>query len=349
MAIRVIELHHHAVRIPPTAEDAELARRFYAEVLGLDVDPGRPQGLGVPGHWLNAGAHAQLHLMGVNGTLLDLGHGIDPAEPHVAFAVADIAAARAELDRLGVAYGVFEGAAGHGSEQLFLRDPAGNVIELHQAGSCRCTASARSRDVPAYTKVWGTVMFADMRGFTAVSERLQPAEVVPLLNEYFALLTDITVAHGGTVFHLAGDGLMAGFGVPDAQSDAPQRAVDTAREMLAGFGSLAAGWKDRLGIETGLGIGVNAGEVIAGSVGSASYASYTIIGDTVNVASRLSQRARAGEALFSSSVKRSLDAQGTAMPLLELPAMQLRGRVSPVEIFCIPAAGRVDFRPAMAS
>jgi adenylate cyclase len=116
--------------------------------------------------------------------------------------------------------------------------------------------------------------------------------------------------------------------------------------MLAGFSGLAADWKRRLGIATGLGIGINAGEVIAGNVGSPAYMNYTIIGDTVNVASRLSQRARAGEALFSSVVKRSLDDHGHSVPLIELPALQLRGRASPVEIFCIPAEQRVDFRPA---
>ena len=74
---------------------------------------------------------------------------------------------------------------------------------------------------------------------------------------------------------------------------------------------------------------------------------YTWIGDTVNVASRLSQRARAGEALFSSTVRKALQDGGTEVTLLELPAMQLRGRVSPVEIFCIPAPERLDLRPAM--
>jgi len=233
---------------------------------------------------------------------------------------------------------------GPGSEQVFLRDPAGNLVELHQVGSCRCTAASRAGEQPGYTRVWSAVMFADMRGFTGISERLSPTDVVPLLNEYFSLLTDIAVGHGGTVLNLAGDGLMAGFGVPRERLDAPDRAVDSAREMLDQFGQLAADWKRRLGIDTGLGIGINAGEVIAGNVGSRNYTSYTVIGDTVNVAARLSQRARAGEALFSSSVKRSLDEHGHQVPVIELPALQLRGRAEPVEIYCIPARERIDFR-----
>ncbi len=76
------------------------------------------------------------------------------------------------------------------------------------------------------------VMFADLRGFTTLTERLAPQEVVPLLNEYFSLLTAITFQHDGTVFHMAGDCLMVGFGVPLVQDDSPERAVTTAREML---------------------------------------------------------------------------------------------------------------------
>ena len=344
MPIKILELHHHAIRVPPTQRDAERVRDFYGRVLGLAPDPGRPEIKGVPGYWLNSGAHAQVHLMGAAGAV-DPGQGIDPSAPHVAFAVESIAEARAELQRQGVNHRVLQGAVGAGCEQVFLLDPAGNLIELHQIGSCRCTAASRAGEQPGYTRVWSAVMFADMRGFTGISERMNPTDVVPLLNEYFSLLTEIATRHGGTVLHLAGDGLMAGFGVPREQLDAPDRAVDSAREMLSQFDELAADWRRRLGIETGLGIGINAGEVIAGNVGSAAYTSYTIIGDTVNVAARLSQRARAGEALFSGAVKRSLDEHGRSLPVIELPALLLRGRAEPVEIFCIPAAQRVDFRP----
>jgi class 3 adenylate cyclase len=300
----------------------------------------------MPGFWLEAGEHAQLHLIGAEGRLTELGGGIDPSEPHVALAVPDIVMARAELDRLGVPYGVLEGRNGAGSEQVFLRDPAGNLVELHAASSCRCTARARQPDAAGYLRVRGAVMFADMRGFTTVSERLAPDAVAGLLNEYFELLTDITARHEGEVFHLAGDGLMAGFGVPAERPDAERLAVSCAREMLRRFDGLAEAWRRRLGVETGLGIGINAGEVVVGQVGSPRHHSYTLIGDTVNVASRLSQRARAGEALFSGSVERALDGERLAMSILQLPALQLRGRSAPVDIFCIPAAERLDLRPA---
>lgn len=344
MAIKVLGLHHCGVRVAPAATQA--VARFYSEVLGLPADPGRPDVPGVPGYWLDAGEHAQLHLIGAGGRLVDLGGGLDPSEPHVALAVPDVAAAQAELERHGVPYGVLAGRNGPGSEQIFLRDPAGNLIELHAASTCRCSPRARQPEAAGYLRVRGAVMFADMRGFTTASERLAPDAVAGLLNEYFELLTDITARHEGEVFHLAGDGLMAGFGVPAERPDAGQLAVSCAREMLQRFDGLADAWRRRLGVETGLGIGINAGEVVVGQVGSPRHHSYTLIGDTVNVAARLSQRARAGEALFSASVERALDGQRLALSILPLPALQLRGRSSPVDIFCIPAAGRLDLRPA---
>lgn len=190
------------------------------------------------------------------------------------------------------------------------------------------------------------VMFADMRGFTTLAERLAPNEVVELLNEFFALLTDITFRYDGTVFNMAGDSLMIGFGVPVEQRDGAARAIRAAREMLDEFAALAQRWKARFDVETGLGIGINVGEVIAGNVGSAAYMNYTIIGDTVNVASRLGQRARAGEMLFSEAVKAELDEQGFDVEALPLPALVLRGRTNPIDIFCVPSALRIDFRAA---
>jgi class 3 adenylate cyclase/CheY-like chemotaxis protein len=191
------------------------------------------------------------------------------------------------------------------------------------------------------------VMFADMRGFTALSERLNPEQVVELLNEFFKLLTDITFEYEGTVFSMAGDSLLVGFGVPVAQEDGAERSILAAKLMLAQFASLAHRWAARYGVETGLGIGINVGEVIAGNVGSASYMNYTIIGDTVNVASRLGGRARAGEMLFSDAVKALLDKRGVDVGAMPLPSLVLRGRSSPIGIFCVPTGtpDRPDFRP----
>jgi class 3 adenylate cyclase len=344
MTLKIIELHHHAVRVGPTPSAAAEARRFYTEVLGLGADDGPSALAGTPGHQINAGPAAQIHLISAAGSPAGRGDAIDPSAPHVALAVASIAEARAELDRLGVRYRVLPGESAQ-SEQLFLTDPSGNLVELHQLGTCRCTARSRNA-LAGHARVSGTVLFADMRGFTAIAEQLSPDEVVPLLNEYFSMLSAITTEYGGTVFHIAGDGLMAGFGVPHAERDASTRAVAAARRMISGFNCIAGDWKTRLGLDTGIGIGINAGEVIIGDVGAPERPSYTLIGDTVNVAARLVQRARAGEALFSRSVWQSLDSG--AGGIMELPPMVLRGRTRPVEIYCLPSGMRLDLRPAMA-
>ncbi len=340
MTIRVLGLHHHALRSGPDPLALGRLRDFYSNVLGL---PCSQAGAGEAGH-----RDSPLDVdLGPQGRVL-----LDPAGPLLSLVVAELEAARAELDRLGIASRrIVEPGA---EPVLRLRDPAGNLIEL-RAPAC-ATASTERVDAAAtdnpttdasgrYTRVRSAVMFADMRGFTRISERLSPTQVVPLLNEYFDLLTGIATEHGGTVFNMAGDGLMVGFGVPREEPDASQRAIETAREMLARFDGLASQWKRRHDVETGLGIGINTGEVIAGHVGSARFMSYTIVGDTVNVASRLSQRARAGEALFSSEVRRSLGTSLRSVPVVELPALQLRGRAAPVEIFCLPASDRLDLRP----
>jgi class 3 adenylate cyclase len=174
---------------------------------------------------------------------------------------------------------------------------------------------------------------------------LAPAQVCEVLNEFFSLLTAAAFRHDGTVFNMAGDSLMVGFGVPIAQPDGGVRALRASREMLSGFNELADHWRQRYGIETGLGIGINDGEVIAGNIGSQQYMNYTLIGDTVNVAARLSQRARAGEVLFSNALKLTLDGQvDSNVSMLALPPLTLRGRANPIDIYCVPADERVDLR-----
>lgn len=146
MAIKILELHHHAVRTGGTQQQADQTMAFYREVLGLGADPGRPQIAGIPGYWVDVGGRAQVHLMGVEGaSRYAKGPGQDPASPHVAFAVEDIVATRAELDRMGTTYWVAEGIVGPQSQQIFMHDPAGNMVELHQADTCRCQAVTRPR------------------------------------------------------------------------------------------------------------------------------------------------------------------------------------------------------------
>jgi len=144
MAIEVLELHHHGIRVGPNPEAVKKAHDFYHNVLGLSPDPGRPLIPTIDGYWMDVGGTAQIHLMGVDGqSKFAKGPGQDPSSPHVALAVADIQKSRGELDRLGVAYWVAEGVVAPQSQQIFMHDPFGNMIELHQVDQCRCVTARR--------------------------------------------------------------------------------------------------------------------------------------------------------------------------------------------------------------
>jgi adenylate cyclase len=194
-----------------------------------------------------------------------------------------------------------------------------------------------------------TVLFADLRGYTGLAERLAPARIVPLLEEFFRVLTSATARNRGQVFHMAGDGMMAGFGVDDAAADGAREALAAGHAMLQNFAAVAARWRRDLGIESGIGVGLHLGEVALGLLGPRGQRRTTLVGDTVNVAARLCGRARAGEVLMSSMVAAALGA-GTAegpdwksIPVLQLPQFELRGRSEPLDIWCIPASERLAF------
>src|ERR1700693_59716 len=112
-----------------------------------------------------------------------------------------------------------------------------------------------------------TVLFADMRGYTAIAERLPPAQVVPLLDEFFRILASATEAHGGEVFYMAGDGMMAGFGVGEADQHRAREALAAGQAMLEGFALVAARWQNELSIVAGIGVGLQLGEVALGFLG----------------------------------------------------------------------------------
>ncbi len=204
----------------------------------------------------------------------------------------------------------------------------------------------RRRHYPTVGETRATVLFADLRGYTGVAERLGPSGVVPLLEEFFDLLGRATARHDGVVFHVAGDGMMAAFGLDRAETDGARAALAASRAMLDGFAALAVRWRRDLSIDTGLGLGLHLGDVAWGWLGPPGRKTRTLLGDTVNVASRLCARARAGEVLLSAAVAAALDADGLAvpqaqMPLLRLPSFALRGRSAPLDIWCVPAARRV--------
>ena len=191
-----------------------------------------------------------------------------------------------------------------------------------------------------------TVLFADLRGYTGMVERLPAARVVPLLDEFFRALGAAAKKFGGEVYHMAGDGIMAGFGVNAANSNGAAEALAAGHAMLKSFAPLADRWRRELAIDAGIGIGLHLGEVAFGVLGPPKRKTTTLVGDTVNVAARLCSRARAGEVLFSCTVAAALrisaDAKGeTSTSFLQLPQFELRGRRGPIDIWCVPAPERL--------
>ncbi len=200
----------------------------------------------------------------------------------------------------------------------------------------------------APTPTRATVMFVDLRGYTGLAERLAPAELVPLLDELFGVLTDCAGRAGGQVFHLAGDGMMAGFGTRHPARAGAAEALGAARSMLDRFEPIAARWRSEVDLETGIGIGIHLGEVALARLGPPGLEAATLLGDTVNVAARLCSRARAGEILFSSAVATALQGGPEAClagdglsGCLQLPRFQVRGRAAPLDIWCLPAHERL--------
>ncbi|MCP3368133.1 adenylate/guanylate cyclase domain-containing protein [Bradyrhizobium cajani] len=173
------------------------------------------------------------------------------------------------------------------------------------------------------------VMFVDFRGFTAGAQTRTPQEVVDRLDGAFAVLVDILDRHGGIVNKFLGDGFLALFGAPLEASDAAHRAVAAGREMLAAM--------DRINAQTSwplrIGIGIHFGEVVAGNIGSPRRKEYTVIGDTVNFASRLEALNKdfGSQLLISASVREALGDDGD--DAVALGEVEVRGYERPVAVF----------------
>jgi adenylate cyclase len=146
-----------------------------------------------------------------------------------------------------------------------------------------------------------TVLFADLSGFTAISERLDPEDVRALQTDLLGALRGVIEHYEAFVEKFVGDAVMAVFGAPLAHEDDPRRAVHAALDMHAVAVSLSERWRHRLGHPLTLHIGINSGRVVAGNLGSAADAAYAVTGDTVNTAARLQSAAGAGQTLVSRS------------------------------------------------
>ena len=150
-----------------------------------------------------------------------------------------------------------------------------------------------------------TILFADIRGFTSISEHAQPEKIVGLLNRYFSAMTDIIFAHGGTLDKYLGDGMMALFGAPTTTPEDASNALNAAVAMQRRILGINLELSQEGLPEIGVGIGLHTGEATVGYIGSERRSEYTAIGDTVNTASRLESNARGGEILVSDATAKA--------------------------------------------
>jgi adenylate cyclase len=177
-----------------------------------------------------------------------------------------------------------------------------------------------------------TVLFSDVRGFTSIAEKISPEQVVSFLSEYFAQITEIVFKHGGTVDKFIGDGMMAVFGAPKSYGDDALRAVETGLEMIEMVENLDSKWAELMGRALKIGVGINSGDAVVGSIGSELRSDFTAIGDVVNLASRL-------EALTKEMGVPMLISEFTAAELPQdvalkpLQRVKVQGREAPLLVY----------------
>lgn len=188
-----------------------------------------------------------------------------------------------------------------------------------------------------------TVLFTDIRGYTALSRRIDVGQVVELLNEHFTAVSEIIFEYGGTLDKFIGDSVMAVFGSPFASGSDARHAVLAAQDIQAMMAR-----RNQLAAQTGLpafeiGIGINTGNVISGNIGSPQKMDFTVIGSTVNLTARLTEMARGGEIMLGAATVAQLHGE---FPVEPVGALELKNRPDVVEGFrLLPAGYPRDTRP----
>ncbi len=174
------------------------------------------------------------------------------------------------------------------------------------------------------------VLFSDIRGFTALSETMNSDEMAKLLTEYFTEMVECVFRHGGMLDKFIGDAVMAQWGAPLGNPDDADRAMQAAIDMMSALDELNVRWRNEGRPTLEIGIGLNYGEAFAGNIGSERRLEFTVIGDTVNTASRLCSAAGPGEILLSDEMRKAMK---TPPKLTKRPPMELKGKSQPVPVY----------------
>ncbi|QTA92016.1 adenylate/guanylate cyclase domain-containing protein [Desulfonema magnum] len=191
-------------------------------------------------------------------------------------------------------------------------------------------ASGRLKTEKGGQKRVASVLFANIRGFTAMSERMKPTEVLRMLNEYYEGMVNIVFRHGGTVDKFIGDEIMVIWGAPVAHDNDPVRSVHAAIDMQSMLAQLNEDCPANRQIR--IGIGINTGSLVAGYIGSTCLMSYSVIGDTVNTASRLCSAAKPGQIIISEETYNHVK---SVFDIAELKPILAKGKAEPIRIFSV--------------
>lgn len=200
------------------------------------------------------------------------------------------------------------------------------VDEISKSGMYELKLGGEKKDI--------AVLFVDIRGFTPLSESLEPEQVVGILNEYLALTTGCIFENNGTLDKFIGDATMAVFNAPFDQEEYEMCAIRTALAIRAGGDALSQRLEKKYGKSVRFGIGVNCGEAVVGNIGCDVRMDYTAIGDTVNTAARLESRAQAGEILISPALYERVKDRIDAEPVGE---MALKGKAETMLVYRVNA------------
>jgi class 3 adenylate cyclase len=185
-----------------------------------------------------------------------------------------------------------------------------------------------------------TVVYFDLRGFTAFAETAEPEELIDVVRDYHAAAGELVFAHGGTLEHFAGDGLMVFFNDPVPVADHELQAARLAIAMRERIGELAVGWRKR-GYELGLGAGISVGHATLGRIGFEGRYDYGALGSVTNLAARLSDEATAGQILLSQRAHAALEGRVEAKPVAEL---QVKGFARSVQAYELLRAHEISAR-----
>lgn len=198
------------------------------------------------------------------------------------------------------------------------------VEEIAKSGNYHIKLGGENRNI--------AVLFVDIRGFTPMSESLEPEQVVDILNSYLNLTTNAIFSNGGTLDKFIGDATMAVFNAPFDLDDYVFRAVKTAYDIVSGGNAIESKFQEKYGKSVSFGVGVNCGPAVVGNIGCDFRMDYTAIGDTVNTAARLESNAKRGQVLISEVVYEQVKDRVTVDPIGEIP---LKGKSKGVFVYSL--------------